>query len=119
MLIAAALSYHWVYSLQSNTPSHFTRLLRAVWMFQGSVSTMDPTEMSTQELLADTQKTNLTDDLNKATFASQTSDMDWDNQDVYSEEISLCQDYIDHYKKINRLLYNLKTNIRGSRNIKS
>ena len=26
--------------------------------------------------------------------------MDWDNQDVFSEEISLCEDFIDHYKNL-------------------
>ena len=48
LLIATALSYHWVYNLQSNTPSHFTRLPRAVWtyasrcdMSQDSISTQD------------------------------------------------------------------------------
>ena len=77
-------------------------------MSQGSVSTMDPTEMSTQALLADTQKTNLTDDLNKVSLASQTSEMDWEYTDVYFEEVSLCQDYIDHYKKLTDYYTTLK-----------
>ena len=77
-------------------------------MSQDSVSTMDPTEMSSQELLADTQKTNVTDDFNKVTLASQTSEMDWEYTDVFSEEISLCQDYIDHYKNLTDYYTTLK-----------
>ena len=40
--------------------------------------------------------------------SSQTFDMDWDNQDVFSQEISLCQDYIDRYKNLTEYYSTLK-----------
>ena len=79
--------------------SHFTGFIRAVWtcVFRCEMSqdnTMDPTEnlMSTQELLAN--------DLNRVSLPSQTSEMEWDNNDVFSEQITLCQEYIDYHKTL-------------------
>ena len=50
MLIATALSHHWVYNLQSNTPSHFTRLPRAVWTYASSCD-MSQDSISTQDFI--------------------------------------------------------------------
>ena len=85
----------------------FSGFIRAVWtcVFRCEMSqdnTMDPTEnlMSTQELLAN--------DLNRVSLPSQTSEMDWDNDDVFREQITLCQEYIDYHKTLTDYYTTLK-----------
>lgn len=69
-----------------------------------------PNNMNQQvdDTMAGTQHTGISDEFSQLSQMSQTVDMGWDNPEFFAEEISLCQEYINHFSNLTKYYQTLK-----------